>query len=451
MLVRRKAAAGGKHRHGAIRQTANSDWFRTPPVAIVFDSSKTLFCAVENGVAVLDGGRGVANSRAEATSPAEASTRCPPAGSRLVSRAIAGFRRQVRDGLRLMEAEASAGHRGPMGRETARPRDMNITNKGPEVLQHSRRTSCLVLLLCAHLCGCGGATRDDDLAQSTATYSGKYPIRVVCTTGMVADMLAAVGGDRLHVERLMGEGVDPHLYEPTMADNMKLSKADLVFYNGLHLEPGMHEVFVVMSRRKPVYAVGDYLKSAASERLIALDGGFYDPHIWFDPDMWADCIPGVVESLSRFDPANAGHYQEKGDEYQRQVRELSAYGREKISEIPPPRYLITAHDAFSYFGRAFDMRVEAIQGVSTDAEASVGRFSELVELMVRHQVRAVFSESSINKKTVEALLEGCRARGHEVQLGGELYSDALGPEDSPAGTYLGMVRHNIDTITRALK
>lgn len=311
-------------------------------------------------------------------------------------------------------------------------------------------TALVICAMAMGQVGCGGS-ESGDLATSDAAFSGEYPIKVACTTGMVADMVAAVGGDYVQVDRMMGEGVDPHVYEPTMADNVMLKRADMVFYNGLHLEPGMHDVFVVMSKKKPIYAVGDYLKESSLDKLIALDGGLFDPHVWFDPELWAACVPGVVASLSKFDSQHAATYQERGDAYRQKILDLNKYGRERIGEIPQPRFLVTAHDAFHYFGRAFDIQVEAIQGVSTEAEASVSRFSELVGVMVKNDVKAVFAESSINSKTVEALLEGCRAKNHPVKLGGELYSDALGPEGSPAGEYLGMVKHNIDTIVGALK
>lgn len=324
-------------------------------------------------------------------------------------------------------------------------------------MTRSRTLPALLILLTATLFalplalyGCGNS-ESHELQESDATFSGSYPIKIVCTTGMVADMVAAIGGDRVQADRLMGEGVDPHVYEATFSDNAKLERSDIVFYNGLHLEPNMQKVFVAISKKKPVYAVGDYLKDSASDKLIALEGGYFDPHVWFDPELWGACVPGVIESLSKFDPDNAAEYKERGDAYQQKIFELTAYGKEQIGSLPEPRFLVTAHDAFSYFGRAFNVEVEAIQGVSTEAEASVGRFSELIDIMVKNKVKAVFAESSINSKNVEALLEGCAAKDHEVKLGGELYSDALGPEDSPAGEYLGMVRHNIDTIVKASK
>ena len=306
------------------------------------------------------------------------------------------------------------------------------------------------LLLTFSWIGCSGS-EDGSLVESDAVFAGSGPIKIVCTTGMVADMVAAVGGEHVEVTRMMGEGVDPHVYEPTLADNTSLRRSDMVFYNGLHLEPGMHDVFVVMSKKKPIYAVGDYLKASVSEKLIDTEGEYFDPHVWFDPELWAACVPGVVASLSKFDSKHANDYKKNGDEYQSKIQELTAYGRTKIAGLSEPRFLVTAHDAFSYFGRAFDIKVEAIQGISTQSEASTNRLNDLVGLIVENKVKAVFAESSINSKTIKALIEGCENQKHQVKLGGELYSDALGPEDSDAGEYLGMVRHNIDTIVEALK
>lgn len=312
------------------------------------------------------------------------------------------------------------------------------------------RFGVCALIAVSFFVGCSGS-EDGTLSKSKATYQGTGPIKVVCTTGMVGDMVAAVGGGHITVDRMMGEGVDPHVYEPTLADNTRLRRSDMVFYNGLHLEPGMHDVFVVMSKKKPIYAVGDYLQDSAAEKLIDTEGEYFDPHVWFDPELWAACVPGVVASLSKFDPKHAADYEKNGTEYQAKIQELTAYGRERISEVAQPRFLVTAHDAFSYFGRAFDIEVEAIQGISTESEASTNRLNELVGVIVSNNVKAVFAESSINSKTIKALIEGCESREHRVKLGGELYSDALGPEDSGAGEYLGMVRHNIDTIVEALK
>lgn len=284
---------------------------------------------------------------------------------------------------------------------------------------------------------------------ANATYSGSYPIQVTCTTGMVADMVTAVGGEHVNVSRMMGETVDPHTYQPTVADNRALLKCDLICYSGLHLEPGFLKVFGTLSQDKPVLAVADGL--VESGKLIKLEGEFYDPHVWFEPELWADCVGIVSKELSRFDPKNADTYVANAKKYEARIRELVTYGKGQIGSIPEPRTLVTAHDAFQYFGKTFDIEVVAIQGVSTETEAGTGRINELVDLLVERRIKAVFVESSISDKNVQALLEGCKARGHEVKIGGELYSDALGPKDSPAGEYLGMVRHNIDTVTNALK
>ena len=315
-----------------------------------------------------------------------------------------------------------------------------------------------VVGLVAIMVGFAGCGADDSTdgggvtsAGSNATYDGEGPVEVVCTTGMVADMVAAVGGEHVKVTRLMGEGVDPHVYEPLAADDAKLVKADLVFYSGLHLEPGFLRVFKTLSVSKPVVGVADGLEHANEPKLKKLEGEFYDPHVWFDPDLWAKCVPAIVTNLSRFDAENAEDYKKNGDAYVAKVKQLTTYGETRIGSIPEPRVLVTAHDAFSYFGTAFDIEVVAIQGVSTETEAGVGRINELVDLLVDRKVKAVFVESSISDKNIRALIEGAKSRGHDVKLGGELYSDALGKEGTPEGEYLGMVRHNIDTIVQALK
>ena len=311
-----------------------------------------------------------------------------------------------------------------------------------------------LVVLAIGFAGCGSSNPTDnagDGINSDATFDGDGPIEIVCTTGMVADMVAAVGAEHVKVTRLMGEGVDPHVYAPTIADNKHLLRCDMVFYSGLHLEPGFLKVFKTLSAGKPVVAIADSLEHAHDPKLKKLEGEFYDPHVWFDPDLWAKCVPVVTEAMSKFDSKHASDYKKNGEAYEQQIRELLDYGKKGIGSVPEPRVLVTAHDAFSYFGAAFDIEVVAIQGVSTETEAGVGRINELVNLLVKRKVKAVFVESSISGKNIQALIEGAESRGHHVELGGELYSDALGKDGTPAGKYLGMVRHNIDTIVKALK
>lgn len=294
--------------------------------------------------------------------------------------------------------------------------------------------------------GCGD--RKSDTGPSTNANSSGGAISIVCTTGMVANLVKAVGGDRVQVQAMMGPGVDPHVYAPTVADNEKLLTSDVIFYSGLHLEPGFLKVFKTLGETKPVVGIADPLQTTG--RLKKLDGEFYDPHVWFDPKLWGQCIDPVVETLSKVDPEHAQQFADNGEKYRNQLKELHEYGQARIGTLPPSNVLVTAHDAFSYFGSAFGIDVVGIQGVSTETEAGVGRINEIVDMLIERKVKAVFVESSLSDRNVQALIEGCQERGHEVQLGGELYSDALGPADSNAGEYIGMVRHNIDTIAQAL-
>jgi manganese/zinc/iron transport system substrate-binding protein len=281
------------------------------------------------------------------------------------------------------------------------------------------------------------------------TYSGSYPINVVCTTGMVADLVRNIGGDRVKVTQIMGEGVDPHLYKASPGDVNLLTGADAIFYSGLHLEGKMADVFVRMARKKPTFAVTEYIPE---DRVLDNPEGAFDPHLWFDVSLWREAAGVVRDALKAFDPAHAADYQARADAYQAELSKLHEYARTQLASIPKERrVLVTAHDAFRYFGRAYDIEVKGIQGISTESEAGVKEVNALVSFLVERKVKAVFVESSVSDKNIRALLEGCKARGHTVVIGGELFSDAMGKDGTPEGTYVGMVRHNVDTIVKALK
>jgi manganese/zinc/iron transport system substrate-binding protein len=299
----------------------------------------------------------------------------------------------------------------------------------------------------AALMGCRRADRAWDHAPHN-------PVRVVCTTGMVADMLRNLGGSHVEVRALMGPGVDPHLYKATPRDVRALTSADVVFYSGLHLEGRLGELLERLHRWKPAYAVTDGLLQARDPRLRRLPGAedVYDPHVWFDVSLWADCARWATEKLVALDPAHASDYRRNAERYLAALAALDQECRRRLAEIPEGRrVLVTAHDAFGYFGAAYNVEVHGLQGISTLAEADLGSVNELIDLLVARRIKAVFVESSVPVKNIRALVEGCAARGHHVAVGGELYSDALGPEGSSAGTYLGMVQHNLDTIVEALK
>lgn len=296
-----------------------------------------------------------------------------------------------------------------------------------------------------------GACRRADAPLAGPRHS---PLRIVCTTGMVADMLRNVGGRHVEVESLMGPGVDPHLYKATPGDVRKLTAADAVFYSGLHLEGRLGELLERLHRWKPSHAVTEGILARSPQSLRSLPGaeGVYDPHVWFDVGLWARCAAYAGEKLAEIDPAHAADYRRSTADYVRQLEELDEWCRRRLAEIPPRRrVLVTAHDAFGYFGAAYAVEVRGLQGISTISEADLGAVNDLIEMLADREIQAVFVESSVPAKNVRALIEGCAARGHEVKIGGELFSDAMGPPGSTAGTYVGMVESNVNTIVEALK
>ncbi len=312
---------------------------------------------------------------------------------------------------------------------------------------YTKRFALLIALVLATvlLGGCG--TRVADIAGgelSTRT------INVVATTGHVADAVRNVGGDRVAVKALMGPGTDPHLYKASASDVQALAQADVIFYNGLHLEGRMIDIFERVSRTKPVYGIAD---GVPHERLTAtgeFEGG-YDPHIWFDPLLWSAAVDGVAQQLSALDAAHASTYRANADQYKGQLAELDAYTQARMSSIPEGRrVLITAHDAFGYFGKRYGIDVRGLQGLSTASEAGAADVQQLAEFIAERGIPAIFVESSVPQTTISAVQAAVRSRGQEVAIGGELFSDALGAADTPEGTYIGMVRANVDTIANAL-
>lgn len=289
----------------------------------------------------------------------------------------------------------------------------------------------------------------DGTATRAARYQGTGPIRAVCTTGMVADLVRHVGGDRVVVDQIMGAGVDPHLFKATPDIVRRLSGADAVFYSGLHLEGRMTELFERMADRKPTVAV---TSTVPQERLLAFGNDAHDPHVWFDVALWSTTIDAVRNFLVEFDPPHRAEYEARAVAYRDELLSLDRACREKLQAIPSAaRVLVTAHDAFHYFGRAYDVEVRAIQGVSTETEAGVKEINDLVAFIAMRKIKAVFVEASVSERNVAALVEGCRAAGHDVRIGGELFSDSMGEPGSEAGKYVGMVRHNVDLIFQSLR
>jgi manganese/zinc/iron transport system substrate-binding protein len=278
--------------------------------------------------------------------------------------------------------------------------------------------------------------------------SGK--LRVVATTGMIGDLAARVGGERVEVTALMGAGVDPHLYKASESDVRRLAEADLILYNGLHLEGKMADVLVKMARTRPVVAVSETIPQELLREPPEF-AGQYDPHVWFDVSLWARAVEPIAAELAAIDPPHAADYRRRADAARDELLALDRWAAERIGSLPEPRrVLVTAHDAFGYFGERYGMRVVGLQGISTLAEAGVRDVERVVDAVVASRVPAIFVESSVPRRAIEAVVAACADRGFAVRIGGELYSDALGPKDGPAGSYAGMVRHNVETIVGAL-
>jgi manganese/zinc/iron transport system substrate-binding protein len=272
----------------------------------------------------------------------------------------------------------------------------------------------------------------------------------VCTTGMVADVVRNVAGKHFEVVQLMGEGVDPHKYESSPADASALKNATVIFYSGLHLEGQMTTLLEGMAERKPTCVLGD---AVDPKRLLRDDESqTVDPHIWFDVELWAQTVDAVRDTLVKVDPEHADEFRENARIYKEKLLDLHGRTQKALAEVPRERrVLVTAHDAFRYFGKAYDIEVHGLQGISTTSEAGLRERARLARFITERRIKAIFVESSVAKESIKALQEDCRAAGHEVKIGGELFSDAMGAEDTPAGTYEGMIDHNVRTIVEALK
>ncbi len=282
-------------------------------------------------------------------------------------------------------------------------------------------------------------------------------LRIVTTTGPVGDLVRNVVGDLADVETLMGPGVDPHLYRELPADTEKLSGADAIFYNGLHLEGRMGDTLAKLGRKKPVCAVAGKLEETHDPRLLTPPGfaGHPDPHVWHDVALWSDCVPTVVEAMSQVDSEHAAAYKQNGDAFQEKLAKLDEECREQLAQIPPERrVLVTAHDAFAYFSRAYGLEAVGLKGISTEEEIDLEHMQEVIHLVIDRRVPCVFVESAVAPRIMEALAEPCRADGHNVLVPSEesqqLYADALGKPGSGAETYIGMIRENVRNITAGL-
>jgi manganese/zinc/iron transport system substrate-binding protein len=284
-----------------------------------------------------------------------------------------------------------------------------------------------------------------------ASAQSAKPLNVVATTGMVADLVRSVGAGRVRVSQLMGEGVDPHLYKATRTDIAAMLGADVVFYNGLLLEGKLSDALVrIATAGRPVFAVTELIDESA---LLHSDeaGGHFDPHVWMDPRAWSKAVQVVRDKLASRDPAGAEVYRANATKLESDIAALDAYAERVLSAVPPERrVLVTAHDAFSYFGRRYGFEVQGIQGISTESEAGLKQIENLVNLLVSRNIPAVFVESTIPDRSIRALIAGAKAKGRTVTIGGELFSDAMGKPGTYEGSYIGMIDHNVTAIARAL-
>jgi manganese/zinc/iron transport system substrate-binding protein len=306
-----------------------------------------------------------------------------------------------------------------------------------------RRYSVGILLLI------GIASVWGPMAADAATFKNEYPMKVGATVGMVADIVREVAKEKARVTNIIGSGVDPHVYNPTRSDVAVLLKSDIIFYAGLLLEGQMSDVLVKVSRRRPVYAVTELL---TPEYLIHDEATNHsDPHVWMDVQGWMKAVEVVADALAEFDPPNTAYYRKNANAYGAQLKQLDDYAKSAIASIPEnQRVLVTAHDAFRYMSRAYGIEVVGIQGISTESEAGIKDINRIVDLLVRRSIPAVFVESSVSDKNVRALIEGAASRGHTVKIGGELFSDAMGPPGTYEGTYTGMIDHNATVIASSL-
>lgn len=299
----------------------------------------------------------------------------------------------------------------------------------------------LIILLAAFALWSCGTTNQEN--------SGK--LNIVATTGMVADVAKNVGKDSVNVTALMGPGVDPHLYKATQGDLGKLQAADIILYNGLHLEGKMGEVFEKLERIKTVVPVARSINEA-----MLLDDpvyqGTFDPHIWFDVSLWMQTVVEVTNTLIEARPELADYFKANADAYRAELADLHEWVINEMQSIPPSkRIMITAHDAFSYFGRAYGIEVRGLQGISTLSEFGLKDRVDLINFIVDKQIKAVFVETSVSEKNIKAIVEGCAQKGHTVEIGGNLFSDAMGAAGTAEGNYVGMVKSNVRTIVEALK
>lgn len=301
-----------------------------------------------------------------------------------------------------------------------------------------------LMLFTLTLPGCvqNDASKKDDISLRK--------IKIVATTGMVGDLARNIGGERVELTVLMGPGIDPHLYKASERDVIRMSEADIILFNGMHLEGAMAEVLEKLKGRIKTRAVAGSL----DERILLTPKGFksvHDPHIWFDVSLWMKAGENVADLLASIDTINGDTYWNNTESYMAELQNLHDYVMEQANRIPEnQKVLITAHDAFNYFGRAYGFEVRGLQGISTASEAGTADVQELAAFIAKQKIPAMFVETSVPQRNIEAVQAAVRAKGFEVKIGGELFSDAMGSPGTPEGDYIGMIKHNIDTIVKAL-
>ncbi len=274
---------------------------------------------------------------------------------------------------------------------------------------------------------------------------------VVTTTGMLYDAVVNIGGDAVEAEAIMGPGVDPHLYKATQGDLSKINRADLVIYNGIYLEGKMSKVLKKLGRQKRVLAAAEVIPDSSLIQFTKYENA-KDPHVWFDVSLWKMVVKGISQALQQSDTTNAQAFQKNTTNYLKKLDRLESLIQDKLNEIPSEqRILITAHDAFGYFGKAYNIEVKGLQGISTVADFGLKDISNIIDLILEKKIKAIFVETSVSEKSIQAVVTGCKEKGHEVEIGGSLYSDAMGEWSTEEGTYIGMFSKNVATIVAALK
>lgn len=296
-------------------------------------------------------------------------------------------------------------------------------------------------MLTVFISGCSNKNINDN---------GKY--NVVTTTTLIADIVKSIGGEFLNVKSLMGPGVDPHLYKASAGDVKLMQNANMVIHNGLHLEGKMGDVFEnIEDSNKLIFAVSDNIDESKFVDFVTNPGN-YDPHIWFDVELWKEAAIRVTEGIKSLDSEHVEEYDKNLQSYLKELDELDKYIKKRVEELPEEkRILVTAHDAFNYFGKAYGFDVRGLQGISTASEAGTLDVRKLADFIVEKEVKAIFVESSVPRKSIEALQEAVKAQGFNVEIGGELYSDSTGDTGTDAETYIGTFKANIDLIVDSLK